>query len=215
MKKEEIISRITQGGIVPVVRAETPEIAEKIALACVEGGIQTIEVTFTVPHAEKVIAALCEKFNDGSLLVGAGTVLDVATARLALENGAKFIVSPGFDLDVAHLCTHHQIPYLAGALTPTEIYNAMKNGVEIVKIFPGSAFGPCYIKAIKGPYPNGHFMPTGGVSLDNVEEWIHNGAVAVGIGSELTAPAKKGDFAGVTALAKQFVLKVQAARGGK
>lgn len=214
MKKEEVLSRITQGGIVPVVRAETPEIAEKIALACVEGGINTIEVTFTVPHAENVISALVEKFKGGSLIVGAGTVIDVATARLAIDHGAQFIVSPGFDVEVAQFCVLKQVPYLAGALTPTEIIQAMRHGVEIVKIFPGSAFGPSYIKAIKGPFPKGQFMPTGGVSLDNVEEWIKNGAVAVGIGGELTAPAKKGDFAGVTSLAKQFVLKVQAARGG-
>ena len=101
---------------------------------------------------------------------------------------------------------------MSGCMTITEIVTAMEAGVDIIKVFPGNAFGPSFIKAIKGPLPQVNLMPTGGVNLDNVDQWIKNGCVAVGVGSDLTAPAKKGDYAGVTELAKQFVAKVNAAR---
>ena len=121
--------------------------------------------------------------------------------------------SDKFDLETAKLCNRYQIPYMSGCMTITEIVTAMEAGVDIIKVFPGNAFGPSFIKAIKGPLPQVNLMPTGGVNLDNVDQWIKNGCVAVGVGSDLTAPAKKGDYAGVTELAKQFVAKVQAARG--
>ena len=212
MKKYEVINRLTEGGVVAVVRAENSEKAIKIAEACIEGGIKGIEVTFTVPHAEQVIADLKAQIPSEKLIVGAGTVLDAVTARIAILNGAEYIVSPAFDLETAKLCNRYQIPYMSGCMTITEIVTAMEAGVDIIKVFPGNAFGPSFIKAIKGPLPQVNLMPTGGVNLDNVDQWIKNGCVAVGVGSDLTAPAKKGDYAGVTELAKQFVAKVQAAR---
>lgn len=213
MKKFDVLKRITDVGVVAVIRAENEEIAEKISAACIKGGIPAIEVTFTVPHADKVITSLKEKFSDEELIVGAGTVLDSETARAAILAGASYIVSPGFDLDTAKLCNRYQIPYMPGCLTITEMVRAMEAGCDIIKLFPGSAFGPSYVKSVKGPLPQVNIMPTGGVSLSNVSEWIKNGVVAVGTGSDLTKPAKTGDYDGVTELAKKFVEEVKKARG--
>ncbi len=205
MFKYEVIKRITEGGVVAVVRAETPDDAIEIARACIDGGLPAIEVTFTVPHADKVIESLAHAFTEKELIIGAGTVLDSETARIAILAGARYIVSPSFNLETARLCNRYQIPYMPGCMTITEMITAMEHGADIIKLFPGSAFGPSYVKAIKGPLPQVNIMPTGGVSLSNIDEWVKNGVVAVGIGSELTAPAKKGDFHQVTLLAEQFI----------
>ena len=207
MRKHEVLQRIEDVGVVAVVRAENSQEAKKIALACMEGGIDSIEITFTVPGADKVIEALNEEFGD-KLLVGAGTVLDSETARIAILAGAKYIVSPGFDLDTAKLCNRYQIPYMPGCMTITEMIKAMEAGADVIKVFPGSAFGPSFIKAIKGPLPQGVLMPTGGVSIDNVGEWIKNGCIAVGVGGNLT----KGTSEDMTNAAKEFVAKVKEAR---
>lgn len=207
MRKHEILQRIEDVGVVAVVRAENSEKAKKIALACMEGGIDSIEITFTVPGAHKVIESLTEEFGD-KLLVGAGTVLDSETARTAILSGAKYIVSPGFDLDTAKLCNRYQIPYMPGCMTITEMITAMEAGADIIKVFPGSAFGPSFIKAIKGPLPQAVVMPTGGVSIDNVDQWIKNGCIAVGVGGNLT----KGSSEDMTKAAKEFVAKVKEAR---
>lgn len=213
MFKHEILKKIIEVGVVAVVRAETKEQAIEISSACIQGGVSAIEVTFTVPKAIEVIEGLADAFNSKQLILGAGTVLDSETARLAILAGAQYIVSPAFDLETARLCNRYQIPYMPGCLTITEMIHAMESGVEIIKLFPGSAFGPSYVKAIKGPLPQANIMPTGGVSLDNVHEWIKAGVVAVGVGSELTGPAKKGDYEQITKLAEQFVLAVRKARG--
>lgn len=211
--KIDTLTKIAEVGIVAVVRAENAEIAEKIANACIDGGIPAIEVTFTVPGAEKVIAALKEKFTKEQLIVGAGTVLDSETARIAILAGAEYVVSPAFDLETAKLCNRYQIPYMPGCMTLTEMIKAMEAGADVIKVFPGSAFGPSIIKAIKGPLPQAVLMPTGGVSLDNVAEWIKNGCIAVGVGGELTGGAKTGDFQKITETARQFIEKIKEARG--
>jgi|SRR5690554_3089597 len=215
MQKYEILKKMTDVGVVAVVRAENAEDAIKISDACIKGGISAIEVTYTVPGATKVIEALSEKFNEDELVIGAGTVLDSETARVAIMAGAKYIVSPGFDLATSKLCNRYQIPYLPGIATITELLTAMEYGATIVKLFPGSAFGPSYVKAIKGPVPQANIMPTGGVSLDNVKDWINAGVVAVGVGGDLTGPAKKGDYEGVTKNAIAFVEQVKLARQNK
>lgn len=212
--KYETLKRISDVGIVAVVRAESPESAEKIAKACIDGGIPAIEITFTVPGADMVIKALKEKFTRDELIVGAGTVLDSETARLAILAGAEYIVSPAFDMDTAKLCNRYQIPYMPGCMTITEMIKAMEAGADIIKVFPGSAFGPSIIKAIKGPLPQAVLMPTGGVSLDNVAEWIKNGCVAVGVGGKLTGGAKTGNYDEITATAKEFIKKIKEARQG-
>nr|WP_132283351.1 bifunctional 2-keto-4-hydroxyglutarate aldolase/2-keto-3-deoxy-6-phosphogluconate aldolase [Natranaerovirga hydrolytica] len=212
MSKYETLKRISDVGVVAVVRAENEDEASKIAEACIKGGIPAIEVTFTVPGAHKVIESLKERFSSEELIVGAGTVLDSETARIAILAGSEYIVSPGFDLETAKLCNKYQVPYMPGCITITEILTAMEAGADVIKIFPGNMVGPGYIKAVKGPLPQSVLMPTGGVSLDNVDQWIKNGCVAVGVGGALTAPAKTGNYEEVTNLAKQYVAKVKEAR---
>lgn len=207
MSKHDIVKRIEDTGIVAVVRAENTEKAMNIAKACMAGGIDAIEITFTVPGAHKVIEDLTNEFGD-KLLVGAGTVLDSETARIAILAGAKYIVSAAFDLDTAKLCNRYQIPYMPGCMTINEITRAMEAGADVIKIFPGSVFGPSFIKAIKGPLPQAVLMPTGGVNLDNVDQWIKNGCVAVGAGGALT----KGSNENITETAKKFVAKIKEAR---
>ena len=212
--KSQVITKLLECGVIAVIRASSLEEAKKLSEACAEGGIVGLEVTFTVPGAEEVIASL-SKVQNAPYIVGAGTVLDETTARLAILKGAQFIVSPSFDKGVAELCNLYQIPYLAGCFTITEIIAAMKAGVEVIKVFPGSSVSPSYFKAVHGPLPQANLMPTGGVSLDNAKDWIKNGAVAIGTGSDLTAPGKEGKYDEVAKRAAEFVRLVKEAREGK
>jgi len=210
--KDKIIARIKESGLVAVIRAENSEQAAKITDACIEGGVAAIEITFTVPGAHKVIEDLAKKYSPGEIIIGAGTVLDPETARIAILSGAQYVVSPCLNVDTVKLCNRYQIACMPGAMTIKEVVECMEAGADIVKIFPGELFGPAIIKSIKGPIPQAQLMPTGGVNVDNVAEWIKAGAVAVGAGSSLTAGARKGDYASITALAKQFMEKIREAR---
>jgi 2-dehydro-3-deoxyphosphogluconate aldolase/(4S)-4-hydroxy-2-oxoglutarate aldolase len=212
MEKNNVIERIRSCGVVAVVRAENADQASKIADACFKAGINAIEITYTVPGAAEVIKKLSEIYNKGEVLIGAGTVLDPETARLAILAGAQFVVSPCLNEEAARLCNRYQIAYMPGAMTLKEVVACMEAGAEIVKIFPGELFGPAIIKAFKGPLPQVNMMPTGGVSLDNAAEWIKAGCVAVGVGGSLTADAKKGDYESITKIGRQFVDKVKEAR---
>lgn len=147
------------------------------------------------------------------MMLGAGTVLDSETARIAILSGANFIVSPGFNLDAAKLCNRYAVPYMPGCVTITEVLTAMEAGADIIKIFPADLFGPTIIKDIKGPLPHAKLMPTGGVDVSNVDKWIKAGAVAVGAGSSLTKGAKTGDYADITKTAKEFIARIKEARG--
>lgn len=207
MDKYEVLKRISDIGVVSVVRAKDFEEAKKISLACMEGGIDAIEITFTVPGAQQVIESLTKEFGN-KLLVGAGTVLDSETARIAILAGANYIVSPSFDLNTAKLCNRYQIPYIAGCMTLTEMKTALEYGTDVIKVFPGNAFGPSFISAIKGPLPQAKLMPTGGVDINNADQWIKNGCVAVGVGSNLT----KGTSEEIKIKAKVFVDKVKEAK---
>ncbi|MGM9551768.1 MAG: bifunctional 2-keto-4-hydroxyglutarate aldolase/2-keto-3-deoxy-6-phosphogluconate aldolase [Clostridia bacterium] len=213
MDKEMVITKLTDAGVVAVVRAENGEKAKKIADACMEGGVPAIELTFTVPMAHHVIEDLAKEYSDGSMILGAGTVLDSETARIAILSGAQYIVSPCFDLETVKLCNRYRIPCMPGAMTIKEVITAMEAGADIVKVFPGEAFGPKILKAIKGPLPQAKMMPTGGVDVTNVGEWIKAGACAVGAGSSLTGGAKTGDYKAITETAKAFVQAVKEARG--
>lgn len=215
MSKYLTLQRIMNVGVVAVVRAESSEEAKAIAHACIKGHIPAIEVTFTVPNALAVIESLVQSFTEDELIIGAGTILDSETARLAILAGAKYIVSPAFDEATAKLCNRYGIPYMPGCMTITEMIKAMEFGADVIKLFPGSAFGPSYVKAIKGPLPHIQLMPTGGVSIENIKEWIQAGVVAVGVGGELTSPAKKGQFDEVTKRALAFVEAVKTAREHK
>ncbi|MHB8064716.1 MAG: bifunctional 2-keto-4-hydroxyglutarate aldolase/2-keto-3-deoxy-6-phosphogluconate aldolase [Ruminiclostridium sp.] len=209
--KWDILNKITKTGLVVVVRAENSDEAKKVTEACLKGGAAAIEITYTVPGASKVIEDLVKEYKN-EIIIGAGTVLDSETARIAILAGAQYIVSPYLSVETLKLCNRYQIPCMPGVMTVEGVVTAMELGADIVKVFPGEAFGPKIIKAIKGPLPQANMMPTGGVSIDNVDEWIKAGAVAVGAGGSLTAGAKTGDFASITRLAAEFVSKIKAAR---
>ncbi|MFZ3339257.1 MAG: bifunctional 2-keto-4-hydroxyglutarate aldolase/2-keto-3-deoxy-6-phosphogluconate aldolase [Terriglobales bacterium] len=209
--KTEVLRRIVSSGLVAVIRADNPEQAAGIAEACGLGEVAALEITFTVPGASGVIAHLAKNASP-KILLGAGTVLDPETARIAILAGAQFVVSPSLNPETARLCNRYQVPYMPGAATIREVVEAMECGADIVKVFPGEILGPAFVKAVKGPLPQAQLMPTGGVGLDNISDWIKAGSVAVGVGGNLTAGAKTGDFASITRIAKQFVEKIRQAR---
>lgn len=209
----KVINQILDVGVVAVVRAESSEQALKISDACLKGGVTAIEMTFTVPGAVEVIKDLVKTYQNGEMIIGAGTVLDAETARAAILAGAQFIVSPSLNFDTIKLCNRYQIPVMPGTATVKDIVEAMEAGVDIVKAFPGESLGTKFIKAVKGPLPQANIMPTGGVSLENAAEWIQAGCVAIGVGGSLTAGAKTGDYQSITDKAKKFVEVVRTARG--
>jgi len=209
--KIEVLETIIAAGLVAVIRAKNPEQALHIAEACTDGGVAALEITFTVPGASRVIEHLATNSTSG-ILLGAGTVLDPETARVAILAGAQFVVSPALNPETARLCNRYQVPYMPGAGTVGEVIAAMEWGADIVKVFPGEILGPEFVKAVKGPLPQANLMPTGGVNLENVGEWIHAGAVALGVGGNLTAGARSGDFASITRIARQFVDKIKEVR---
>ncbi|MBM7569962.1 bifunctional 2-keto-4-hydroxyglutarate aldolase/2-keto-3-deoxy-6-phosphogluconate aldolase [Aquibacillus albus] len=213
LNKWEVLNKITESGLVVVVRADTLTEAKKITEACLEGGAAAIEITYTVPNATRLIEELSNHYGEDAI-IGAGTVLDSETARIAMLAGAKYIVSPYLDKDTLKLCNRYQIPYMPGVMTIESAVEAMELGADLLKLFPGEAFGPKMIKSIKGPLPQANLMPTGGVSPDNVGEWINNGAVAVGVGGSLTASAKQGDYGTITRLASNICRAIKEARQG-
>lgn len=199
--------------LVAVVRAESKEQGEKVIDAIIAGGINFIEITMTVPGAVDIIKAMCDKYRDNTnVVIGAGTVLDPETARAVILAGAQYVVSPGLNPETVKLCNRYRVPMLPGVMTPTEAITALELGCDIIKVFPGNIVGPAAISSFRGPLPQGEFMPSGGVDVDNVEKWLKAGACAVGTGSNLTAGAKKGDYAAVTAKAQEFVKAVADAR---
>lgn len=214
MKKLSVLQRLAEAGIIAVVRGASSEEAMKASHALIKGGIKGVELTFSVPNAEKIIQELSEEFSEQSeVIIGAGTVLDVTTARLAIMAGAEYIVSPCFDRQTAELCNLYQIPYMPGCMTITEMQTALKAGVDIVKLFPGSVYGPEVISAFKAPLQQLNIMPTGGVNLENMGDWFKAGAIAVGVGGNLLAPAAAGDFTKVIQTANAYSRKLQEIRG--
>lgn len=213
MKRVDVLRRLEHAGVIAVVRGKDQEEALKASRAIIEGGLKGIEVTFTVPNAQAVIQELIEAYQGQAVVIGAGTVLDVVTARLAIMAGAEFVVSPSFDQETAELCNLYQIPYLPGCVTITEMQAALKSGADIIKLFPGNISGPSMISAVKAPLPHINLMPTGGVSLENMATWFDAGVVAVGVGGNLLAPAAEGNFAKVTEIAKQYAEKLTEIRG--
>jgi 2-dehydro-3-deoxyphosphogluconate aldolase / (4S)-4-hydroxy-2-oxoglutarate aldolase len=209
--KLEVLGKIVASGLVAVIRAENSDQAAHMAEACALGGVGALEITFTVPGAGAVIEHLTKQLS-GQILVGAGTVLDPETARIAILAGAQFVVSPALNRETARLCNRYQVPYMPGAATVGEVVSAMECGADIVKVFPGEVLGPAFVRAVKAPLPQAQLMPTGGVSLDNVADWINAGSVALGVGGNLTAGAKINDYASITQLARRFVDKIKEAR---
>jgi 2-dehydro-3-deoxyphosphogluconate aldolase/(4S)-4-hydroxy-2-oxoglutarate aldolase len=208
------LTRLRKAGVVAVVRGKTKEDAMEASHAIIKGGLTSIELTFTVPQAGEAIQELVSFYKEhAEIVIGAGTVLDAVTARLAIMAGAEYIVSPSFDQETAEICNLYQVPYLPGCMTITEMQQALKSGVDIVKLFPGSAYDPARISAFKDPMPQLNIMPTGGVSLDNMALWFEAGAAVVGVGGNLISPAKTGDFDKVTILAKQYRAKFNEIKG--
>ena len=212
MDKQTVIQKIKDAGIVAVVRAENGESAKKISDACLEGGVPAIELTFTVPGAHRVIEELAAEYKNGEMILGAGTVLDAETARIAILSGAQYIVSPCYDEATVRLCNRYAIPCMPGVMTIKDVVAALEMGVDIIKLFPGDSFGPGMVKAIKGPIPQANIMPTGGVDVNNVAQWIKAGVAAVGAGSSLTKGAKTGDYKAITETGRQFVENIKNAR---
>jgi len=214
MTKEQAASRIVEIGIVPVVRASSAEHAIQAAEAVCRGGIPIVEMTMTVPGAIEAISHLVKSAGAG-VLIGAGTVLDAETAQRCVDAGAEFIVSPGFDLETVALVNRLEKLMIAGALTPTEVIRAWRSGSDFVKIFPcGAVGGAKYIKALKAPLPQVPLIPTGGVNLNTAADFIHAGAAALGIGSELvsTDAIKSGNLNEIVEASRKYVAIVREAR---
>lgn len=214
MMKEQALRRISEIGVVPVIRAKTPKQALQAAEAICEAGITVLEVTMTVPGAVDVIRQLATS-TDGEILVGAGTVLDTEAARLCLDAGAEFLVNPGLDLEMVTFAKRNKVLMVAGALTPTEVIQAWKAGSDFVKVFPcGNLGGPKYIEALRGPLPQVPLIPTGRVDLQNAAAYIRAGAAAIGVGGELVSSAalESGDLRTIKSAAKQYLEAVREAR---
>lgn len=213
MSRAAQLQQVLDGGIVAIVRSPDPSRLVDVAHALADGGVTVLEVTFTVPDALDVIRAVRKSLGN-RVLVGAGTVLDTETARAAFLAGAEFVVSPTINLDVIRLCNRYDKLVMPGAFTPTECLAAWEAGADIVKVFPAEVLGPAFFKAMRGPLPQIRLMPTGGVDLSTIGDFVRAGAVALGVGSQLVEPKAiaAGNFERIRELAGQFVAGVRRAR---
>jgi len=215
MEKREILNRMIEEGLIPVIRVASAQEAVDVADAIKEGGVSFIEITMSVPGAIDVIKELAQKFKD-EIIMGAGTVLDPETGRAALLAGVQFIVSPTLNLDLIHLAHRYSAVVIPGAATPTEILAAWNEGADMVKVFPAAQLGgPEYLKAIRGPLPQILLVPTGGVNLQNAGAFIKAGAAALGVGGELVdkQAVKEKKFNIITENTRAFLKAVKEARG--
>lgn len=214
MTKNEILSFITDIGIVPVVRTNSAESAIKAVEAIYNGGVRAAEITMTVPGAIKALEKVADKFG-GKLVLGAGTVLDPETARICMLAGAEFFVTPSLKVATIEVAKRYSKVICPGALTPTEVLTAWDAGADIVKIFPcGNVGGPKYIKALKGPFPHIEMIPTGGVNLETAGEFLKAGACAVAVGGELVdaKSIKEGRYDVIEDRARQYLAVIAKAR---
>jgi 2-dehydro-3-deoxyphosphogluconate aldolase/(4S)-4-hydroxy-2-oxoglutarate aldolase len=204
--RQDALARVLDSGIVAVIRAPSGELLADVAEALLAGGVEVMEVTFTVPQALDVLQQVAKRIGD-RILLGAGTVLDPETARAAILAGAEFIVSPTVNLDVIRLCRRYDKAVMPGAFTPTEVLAAWEAGADIVKIFPSDVTGPKYIQALRGPLPQVRMMPTGGVNLETAADFLRAGACALGIGGSLVEPkaVAAGDLKRIETLARNYV----------
>jgi len=215
MTKSDIIQRIRDIGVIPVVRASSADEAIQVVEAIRAGGVSLVEITMTVPGAVQVIETLTQKFRNEAV-VGAGTVLDAQTASACINAGAKFVVSPALNLETIAFCREHDVPVMPGALTPTEIVTAWNAGADFVKVFPcGALGGASYIKSLKAPLPQIELVPTGGVTFATAASFIQAGAAAIGVGADLVdlKAIRAGEAHKVIAAAQAYVAAVRSARG--
>jgi 2-dehydro-3-deoxyphosphogluconate aldolase/(4S)-4-hydroxy-2-oxoglutarate aldolase len=212
--RELAVSAIEEAGVVAVIRLHEANRLRAVVDALIDGGVRILEVTMTVPGAIELIRNLSTSLPSGSLL-GAGTVLDEATAARVIDAGARFVVSPVFKPGIIDVCRGRDVAALPGCFTPTEILTAWESGADLVKVFPATALGPTFFKDVKGPLPDVKLIPTGGVTLDNAGDWIRAGAAAVGVGTALldAKAIATGDYRVLTANAARIMAGVKAARG--
>jgi 2-dehydro-3-deoxyphosphogluconate aldolase/(4S)-4-hydroxy-2-oxoglutarate aldolase len=211
MKKAAILQKLSTEKVIALIRADNPDGLLDCAKALAEGGLTSIELTMTTPGAIRMLEKATAELPD--FLFGLGTVLDAETARAGILAGARFIVTPALRHDVITMCKRYSIPVFSGALTPTEVVNAWELGADAAKIFPAEFFGPAYIKSLKAPLPQVELVPTGGVTAENVGEFIKAGAFATAAGSSLVEAKalKEKNWAAITAKARAFVKAVAAA----
>ncbi|MGI6374519.1 MAG: bifunctional 4-hydroxy-2-oxoglutarate aldolase/2-dehydro-3-deoxy-phosphogluconate aldolase [Anaerolineae bacterium] len=209
----DLLTRLLDSGIVAIVRLSSAEHLMRVADAIAAGGVRYIEFTMTTPRALETLQAVTERYGD-ELVFGAGTVLDADTARQALLAGARFVVAPTLDAATIQLCKRYSALAMPGAFTPTEILRAWELGADVVKVFPSDVVGPAYIKAIKAPLPQVRLAPVGGVSIDNIADYVRAGADCVGVGSSLVSNAlvANSDWPALTARAAAMVAALQQAR---
>ena len=213
MTRPDVLRKIAEVGLVPVVRAQSAEEAMKVVDAIREGGVPVLEITMTVPGALGVMEQVARRFPD--VVLGAGTVLDAETARACILAGARFVVSPSLNLGTIEMCRRYSVAVIPGALTPTEVVAAWSAGADVVKIFPcGAVGGASYIKSLKAPLPQVEMIPTGGVSVKTAADFIKAGSMALGVGADLvdTAAIRDGNARIVTEKAREYVRLVQEAR---
>lgn len=200
-----ILDDLKEAGIVAVIRGKSHEEARGYIEACLKGGLKALELTYSIPN---VVELIREYKDNEEALIGVGSVLNGAMASDAIKAGAKYVVSPGYSDEVNTVCKAMNILYLPGCMTVTEIMKAMDSGNKMIKLFPGDSFGPKFVKSIKAPIPKVDIMPTGGVSIDNLEEWFENGVACVGAGSSLF----KGSLEEIENSAREFVRKIEKIR---
>ena len=211
---EDVIRKVGEIGIIPVVRAASVEEANRAVEAICAGGIPVVEITMTVPNAITVIRELVQR-RGGDVLIGAGTVTNAEQAESCVRAGAQFLVSPGLSTSVLSVARVNNRLAIPGALTPTELMNAQELGARLIKIFPcGNVGGPKYLKSLKGPFPHAQLIPTGGVNAANAAEFMAAGAYAVGVGADLVdaAALREGNLEKITSAAKELVQAVASAR---
>ncbi|AQM60707.1 MULTISPECIES: bifunctional 4-hydroxy-2-oxoglutarate aldolase/2-dehydro-3-deoxy-phosphogluconate aldolase [Clostridium] len=201
-----ILEKLKGNGIVAVIRGKNHEEAKGYMEACLRGGIKSLELTYTIPN---VVELIREYSSNEEALIGVGSVLNGKMASDAIEAGAKYVVSPGYSEEINTVCRAMNVLYLPGCMTVGEIMKAMDAGNKMIKLFPGDLFGAKFVKAIKAPIPNVEVMPTGGVSVDNIEEWFENGVACVGVGSSLI----KGSLEDIENTAKEFISKFEKIKG--
>lgn len=199
--KMEVYQQLLDAQIVAVIRGKDADEAVAIAEAAVSGGLKAIELTYTTPNVSRVF----DKLADSEALIGAGTVLDAETARHALLHGAEFVVSPNFNPEIAKVCNRYNVPYLPGCMTIKEMVEATEWGCDILKLFPANGFEPSFVGSVNGPLPKVRIMPTGGINIKNMNAWLDAGAVAVGIGSDLTKAYRSTGEQGVIQLVKEYL----------
>lgn len=206
MKDYEVLQNVKKSGVCAIVRGTSADSLCKIANALIAGGVKAIEVTFNTPGADEMIKELVKKYGS-EMMVGAGTVLDPETAKVAIAAGAQFILSPSLNIEVMRICQRYSVLPVPGVATPTEILSAWENGAQVVKIFPAGALGASYIKQVKGPFNHIDMMVVGGINVDNVGEFIKAGACSAGVGSELVDKklVAEGRFDEITRRAQAFI----------